>query len=152
MKFKTLPVLLTIAGLALGFILGRLQAQQSLSGAVKRLEGLSEAERSIREAAETFKGLEMKSATNACADFSHTAGLLMSLRRGDTNGAIETLETDLDMHVTAVALGLVDVPTEAQNRQFLSRVKWYRNYRAEHPHEDASTLTQHVLSLLSTNR
>jgi hypothetical protein len=135
MKFKTLPVLMATAGLILGFTLGRLQARHSL-----------------REASEIFRGLQMASATNACADFSHTAGMLVALRRGDTNEAIETLECDLDMHISTIALGLVDVPIEAQNSQFLSRVTWYRKYRADHPHEDTSTLSQHALSLLRTNK
>ena len=135
MKSKLLISLTVIAALVAGFFLGRWQARRTVDSYLAQMSRP-----------------EVRRAT---ADFSKAAGLLKAIRTGDTNEAIETLESELDTQI--MYIGAVAEATQASERdkQWLSRIRWLGDYRAKHPRKSAAFIDErvaHYLSLVETNR
>jgi len=136
MKSKLLISLALVAALGVGFFLGRWQF--------------------ARSADKYYAQLMMPEVRRASADFSHAAGLLKAIRSGDTNEAIQTLEEDLDTNILMIGAAVQATPVSKRDRQWLSRIRWLREYRAEHPRKPEFTAIDeqvaHILSLVETNR
>ena len=135
MKSKLLISLTVIAALVAGFFLGRWQARSTVDSYLAQMSRP-----------------EVRRAT---ADFSKAAGLLKSIRTGDTNEAIEALESELDRQI--MYIGAVAEATQASERdkQWLSRIRWLGDYRAKHPRKSDAFIDEqvaHYLSLVETNR
>jgi hypothetical protein len=155
MKLKLVVAALVATALIIGFLVGRLQAKCSWDGDLKRLQQTTEAERAERAAAGYLKQIEASAADRAVADFSEAAGILLALRSGNTNEAIETLERDLDINIQVIGGAIEDVPAGERNPKYVARIKWLQDYRSSHPrttgsHEDDKWVA-HVLSLVTTN-
>jgi len=136
MKSKLLISLAVMVALIVGFLCGRWQARHTVGSYVLKLMS-----------PEVFR---------ATADFSQSAGLLKAIRVGDTNSAIETLEEDLDSNILIIGAVTEATPISQRDKQWLSRIRWLRDYRAEHPRKTEFTYTDeqvaHYLSLVETNR
>jgi hypothetical protein len=135
MKSKLLVSLAVIVALVVGFVLGRWQVRRTVDSYIAQMS--------------------MPEVRRATADFSKAAGVLKAIRAGDTNEAIETLESELDMQI--MYIGAVTEATAAPERdkQWLSRIRWLRDYRATHPRKSDPFIDEqvaHYLSLVETNR
>lgn len=69
------------------------------------------------------------SAANAAVDLR----ALRQLRKGDTNGAIYTLEVDLNLERLGVEEFLRDVPWKRNDTNIVRLLERVRAYEAEHP-------------------
>ena len=135
MKSKLLVSLTVVAPLVVGFFLGRWQVRHTLDSY------LAEMSRS-----------EVQRAT---AEFSKAAGVLKAVRAGDTNQAIESLESELDTQIIYVGAITEATPISQRDKQWLSRLRWLRDYRAVHPRKSDPLIDEqvaHYLSLVETNR
>lgn len=135
MKLKLLISLAVIVAFVTGFLLGRWQARQSVDSHIGKLS--------------------MPEIRRATADFSKAAGLLKAIRAGTTNEALEDLEGELDTQVLLIgAVAEATLPSE-RDKQWLSRIRWLRDYRAQHPRKTEvpaiDKQVAHVLSLVETN-
>ena len=139
MKSKLLipvAVVALIAAVAIGFFLGRWQARQAVE--------------------DYFVQMSRPEVKRAMADFSKAAGLLKSIRAGDTNAAIEELESELDTQILYIGAVTEMAPASGRDPQWLSRIRWLQNYRAEHPRKTETAgfdeQVAHVFSLVETNQ
>ena len=136
MKSKLLISILVLVALAGGFFLGQWQTRRAVSSNMAEL-----------------MNPEVKHAT---ADFSRAAGLLRQIRSGDTNAAIEDLEGELDSNIMLIGAVIEATPVAERDKQCLSRIRWLREERAEHPRKTEYAAIDeevaHVLSLVETNR
>ncbi|MBP9900756.1 MAG: hypothetical protein KBH45_04805 [Verrucomicrobia bacterium] len=136
MKSKLLVSLVVIMALVIGFFLGRWQVTHTLDHYIATLS--------------------MPEARRAMADFSKAAGLLKAIRSGETNQAIATLEDDLDTQILFIGGITEATPIAERDKQWLSRIRWLRDYRAEYPRKTESPVLDEqvaqVLSLVHTNR
>ncbi|HEX7862036.1 MAG TPA: hypothetical protein VF773_17010 [Verrucomicrobiae bacterium] len=108
-----IPVILIALALFVGFFFGRWQSKRNVD---KYLAQASTPE--VRR---------------ALADFSRAAGVLQALRAGDTNGAIETLESELDTQIMYIGAVTEATPDSARDMQWLSRIRWLKEYRTNIP-------------------
>lgn len=135
MKSKLLISLTVIAALLAGFFLGRWQARRTVDS--------------------YFAQMSSPEVRRATADFSKAAGLLKAIRSGDTNEAIETLESELDTQIMYIGAVAEATPASERDKQWLSRIRWLGYYRAEHPRKSDPFIDEqvaHYLSLVETNR
>ena len=136
MKSKLLISISVLAALVAGLFIGRWQTRRTLESYMAKL-----------------MSPEVRRAT---ADFSRAAGLIQQIRRGDTNAALEALEDVLDSNIMLIGAIAEATPPAERDKQWLSRIRWLRDHRAEHPRktEDAAIDEEvaHVLSLVETNR
>lgn len=136
MKSKLLISGSVLAALVAGFFLGQWQSRRTVDGYVAKL---------LRP--------EVR---RARADFSHAAGLLKAVRSGNTNEAIATLEEDLDSNILVIRAAVEATPASERDKQSLSRIRWLRDYRAEHPRKTEFAVIDeeiaHILTLVETNR
>lgn len=135
MKSKLLVLLAVIAALAAGFFLGRWQARHTVDSYLAQMSRP-----------------EVRRAT---ADFSKAAGVLKAIRTGDTNEAIETLESELDTQIMYIGAVTEATPVAERDKQWLSRLRWLSDYRATHPRKSDPFIDEqvaHYLSLAETNR
>ena len=136
MKSKLLIALALIATLTVGFFAGRFQA--------------------MRYFGRNYVKVIMPDIRHATANFSHAAGLLKVIQSGNTNEAIETLEGDLDTNIMLIGAAVEGTPVAERDKQWLSRIRWLREYRAIHPRKtDDPVLDEkvaHTLSIADTNR
>ncbi len=135
-KSNLLIPVAVIAAVAIGFFWGRWQTRRSVD--------------------EYFVQMSRPEVKHATADFSKAAGLLKAMRAGDTNAAIEELESELDMQIIYIGSVTEMTPAPERDKQWLSRIRWLRNYRAEHPRKTETAVIDeqvaHILSLVETNR
>jgi len=136
MKSKLLISIFVLAALVGGYFLGQWQARRTVDGYMAKL-----------------MSPEVRRAT---ADFSRAAGLLQQIHRGDTNAAIEALEDELDSNIMLIGAVTEATPPSERDKQWLSRIRWLRNHRAEYPRKTEFAAIDeevaHVLSLVETNR
>jgi hypothetical protein len=136
MKSIILIVLGVAATLVVGFFIGRWETERTLDALW----------------AKTMRP-EVHRATG---EFSHAAGLLTAIRSGDTNEAIETLEDDLDTKIMFIGSVTEATPLAQRDKQWLSRIKWLSNYRADHPRKTkfagVDEQVAHYLTLVQTNK
>lgn len=136
MKSKLTLIAALLAALALGFVIGRFQVSRYLKAYVDLLH--------------------VSEARAATADFSRAAGLLQDIRSGDTNEAIKSLEDALDSNILMIGAVVEVTPVTERDPQWLSRIRWLREHRAEYPRRtEYPTIDEevaHVLSLIETNR
>ncbi|MEI2726428.1 MAG: hypothetical protein V9H26_23815 [Verrucomicrobiota bacterium] len=59
-------------------------------------------------------------------------------RSGETNQAIATLEDDLDTQILFIGGITEATPIAERDKQWLSRIRWLRDYRAEYPRKTES--------------
>jgi hypothetical protein len=136
MKSKLIISAALAAAFAAGFLLGRLRFKAT--------------------ADKYYAGLIMPEVRRATAEFSHAAGLLKAIRSGDTNEAINTLEEDLDTNILLIGAAVEGTPASQRDRHCVSRIRWLRDYRAQHPRKTEfgaiDEQVAHILSLVETNR
>ena len=136
MKSKVFIILAVVIALAAGFFLGQWQTRRTVDSYMAKM-----------------MSPEVRRAT---ADFSRAAGLLQQIQRGDTNAAMEALEDELDSNIMLIGAVTEATPVSQLDKQWLSRIRWLRAYRAEHPHKTEFAAIDdevaHVLSLVETNR
>ena len=136
MKSKLLISTLVLVALIGGFFLGQWQTRRTVESWMTKM-----------------MGTEVKRAT---ADFSRAAGLLQQIRSGDTNAAIEDLESELDSNIMMIGAVTEATPVSERDKQWLSRIRWLRSERAEHPRKTEYAAIDeevaHVLTLVETNR
>jgi hypothetical protein len=136
MKSKLLISGLVLAALAAGFFFGQWQTRRTIDSYMAKL-----------------MGPEVRRAT---ADFSRAAGLVQQIRRGDTNAALGALEGELDNNIMVIGAVTEATPASDRNKQWLSRIRWLRDYRAEHPRKTEFAAIDeevaHILSLAEANR
>ena len=135
MNSRAIAILCVLAAFAISYAGGQVQDSKRLGKVSDRII-LSEGKRSI-------------------AQFSQTAAVLMALRKGSTNEAIEALEDQLDTHILMIGAIVEETPIGERDRQQLSRIRWLRDYRAKYPRNPTNAFAEHVahvLSLVETNR
>lgn len=135
MKSKLFISLAVIAALVVGFLLGRWQVRHTVDS--------------------YFAQMSRPEVRRATADFSKAAGLLKAIRAGDTNEAIETLESELDTQIMYIGAVTEATPVSERDKQWLSRIRWLRDYRATHPRKSDQFIDEqvaHYFSLVETNR
>jgi hypothetical protein len=136
MKLKFLVSLAVMAALVAGFFLGRWQTRHTVDS--------------------YFLQMSRPEVKRATADFSKAAGLLKAIHAGDTNAAIERLESELDTQILYIGAVTEATPVSERDKQWLSRIRWLRNYRADHPRKTETPAIDeqvaHFLSLVETNR
>ena len=136
MKSKLLISILVLVALVGGFFLGQWQTRHAVSNYMAEL-----------------MSPEVKRAE---ADFSRAAGLLRQIRSGDTNAAVEDLEGELDSNIMLIGAVTEATPVAERDKQWLSRIRWLRDERAEHPRKTEYAAIDeevaHVLTLVETNR
>ena len=136
MKSKLILSILVLAALVAGFFVGQWQTRRTVDSYMAKL-----------------MSPEVRRAT---ADFSRAAGLIQQIHRGDTNAALEALEDELDSNIMLIGAVTEATPVAERDKQWLSRIRWLRNHRAEHPRKTEFVAIDeevaHVLSLVETNR
>jgi len=135
MKSKLLIPLVVIAALVIGFFLGRWQIRHTVDS--------------------YFAEMSRPEVRRATAEFSKAAGVLKAIRAGDTNEAIETLESELDTQIMYIGAVTEATPVSERDKQWLSRIRWLRDYRVTHPRKSDPFIDEqvaHYLSLVETNR
>ena len=135
MKSKVLISILVLAVLVAGYFVGQWQTRRTVDA--------------------YFAKLMSPEVRRATAEFSHAAGLLKAIRSGDTNEAIETLEADLDTNILLIGAVAEATPPSERDKQWFSRIRWLRDYRATHPRKSDQFIDEqvaHYLSLVETNR
>ena len=83
--------------------------------------------------------------------------VLTQLHAGDTNQALETLETSLDGDILVFGSLIRDTPVDKRKLEDVRLLKAVRNYRAAHPwksegYPDVDSGVADVLALVSTNQ
>ena len=136
MKSKLFISILVLAALVGGYFLGQWQTRRTVDSYMTKL-----------------MSPEVKRAT---ADFSRAAGLLRQIRSGDTNSGIEDLEAELDTNIMLIGAVTEATPVSKRDKQWLSRIRWLRDERAEHPRKTGYAAIDeevaHVFTLVETNR
>jgi hypothetical protein len=135
MKSKLLNSLVVIAALVIGFFFGRWQVRHTVDNYLAQMT--------------------RPEARRATADFSKAAGLLKAIEAGNTNEAIETLESELDTQIMYIGAVTEATPVSQRDKQWLSRLRWLSDYRANHPRKSDPFIDEevaHYLSLVETNR
>jgi hypothetical protein len=84
---------------------------------------------------------EMRQSTEAyeLVGASETFELLGNLRAGDTNAAMDALETDLDMRVIVLRGILDESPRMKHAPNYTNLLRRVAAYRAAHPHHNGDT-------------
>jgi hypothetical protein len=129
---------LVLVALVGGFFLGQWQTRRTVDRYIAKLMIMTP---------------EVKHAT---ADFSRAAGLLLQIRSGDTNAAIEDLEDELDSNIMEIGAVTEATPVSERDKQWLSRIRWLRDERAEHPRKTEYAAIDeevaHIFTLVETNQ
>jgi hypothetical protein len=136
MKSKLFICILVLAALVAGFFIGQWQTRRTIDSYMAK-----------------WMSPEVRRAT---ADFSLAAGLIQQIYRGDTNAAREALEGELDSNIMLIGAVTEATPVAKRDKQWLSRIRWLRDHRAEHPRKTEFAAIDeevaHVLLLVETNR
>jgi hypothetical protein len=130
MKPKVLIASAIVVAVAAGYFFGRWHTLQSIDN--------------------YYAKVMRPEAQRATADFSRAAGVLKAIRSGDNLKAIEDLEEGLDTNILLIGAVTEATPVSERDKQWLSRIRWLRDYRVEHPRTtEFPAIDEQVAQILS---